>query len=133
MMVLIEAWESCTTTREEKRLIKVVGDFVNSSVFGTVESKSQWKLPLSKEKELESSSFKAWQGRKVIDYLSAIMQHILSNNDQTRLRAWQSMVLKYLQVMRFAFQRQGRKVIDNFSAIMQHILSNNDQTRLRAW
>jgi hypothetical protein len=88
---------------------------------------------LSKEKELESSSFKAWQGRKVIDYLSAIMQHILSNNDQTRLRAWQSMVLKYLQVMRFAFQRQGRKVIDNFSAIMQHILSNNDQTRLRAW
>jgi hypothetical protein len=60
---------------------------------------------LTKEKELESVSFTAWQGRKIVENLHAIAPRILFNDDQTRLRAWQSMIAKYLQVMQFAFRQ----------------------------
>jgi len=59
-------------SREKELLIKIVEDYINSRVFGTEESKAQWKLPLTKEKELESVSFTDWQGRKVVENLDAI-------------------------------------------------------------
>jgi hypothetical protein len=67
MMVLIEAWESCSTAQEKEQLIKIVEDYINSRSFGTEESKAQWKLPMTKEKELETVSFTAWTGRNVIE------------------------------------------------------------------
>jgi len=106
MMVLIKAWESCESAREKEVLIKAVEEYINSGVFGTAGSKAQWKLPVSKDKELEPVSFTSWHGRKVIDHLAAIAERILSGGDLLRLREWQQMISKYLQVMRFAFRHE---------------------------
>jgi hypothetical protein len=59
MMVRIKAWESCNTNKERLLLIKTVKDNHNSGVIGTERSKAQWKLPVSKELELEMVSFTA--------------------------------------------------------------------------
>ncbi len=85
MMVLIEAWESCRSNQERELLIKIIEDYINSGVFGTEQSKAQWKLPVSKESELEMVSFTAWRGKKVLEKLADIAERILSDHDQGRL------------------------------------------------
>ncbi len=102
MMVLLEAWSSCMNNREREALIITVKNYINSGMFGTPESKAQWKLPVSKESELEMVSFTAWRRKKVLDKLADIAQLILLDPDPTRLRQWQSMIFKYLNVMKFA-------------------------------
>jgi hypothetical protein len=106
MMVLLEAWDSCVTNRDRERLIEAVENYINCGVFGTPESKAHWKLPVSKELELETVSFTAWRGKKVIDKLSDIAHLIMLDQDQTRLRQWQTMISKYLDVMKFAFRHE---------------------------
>jgi len=103
MMILIEAWESCETNEEKLLLIKTVKDYINSVVFGTVQSKAHWKLPVSKESELEMVSFTAWWGKKALEKLADIAKQIFLQEDQGRLLEWQSMLSKCLEVMQFAF------------------------------
>jgi hypothetical protein len=103
MIILIEAWESCETNEEKLLLIKTVEDYINSVVFGTVQSKAHWKLPVSKESELEMVSFTAWQGKKVLEKLADIAERIFLQEDRGRLLEWQSRLSKYLEVMQFAF------------------------------
>jgi hypothetical protein len=83
-----------------------VENYINSGVFGTPESNAQWKLPVSKESELEMVSFTAWRGNKVLDKLADIAQLILLDPETTRLRQWQSMIFKYLNVIKFAFRHE---------------------------
>jgi hypothetical protein len=106
MMLLIESWESCHSNQERELLIKTVEHYINSGVFGTEESKAQWKLPVSKELQIEQVSFTAWRGKKVLEKLADIAEHILRDEDRGRLIKWQSMILKYLEVMRFAFRHE---------------------------
>jgi hypothetical protein len=65
MMILLEAWSSCMTNQEQI----TVENHIPSGVFGKPESRAQWKLPLSKEVELENVSFTAL---KVLDKLAEI-------------------------------------------------------------
>jgi len=70
MLVLIEAWENCPTKHAKEELIKAVGLYINTGVFGTIDSQSQWKLPVTKDFELETISFSAWHVKKVIARLA---------------------------------------------------------------
>jgi hypothetical protein len=92
MMILIEAWESCETNEEKLLLIKTVEDYINSVVFGTVQSKAHWKLPVSKESELEMVSFTAWRGKKVLEKLANIAERIFLQEDWGRLLELPSML-----------------------------------------
>jgi hypothetical protein len=51
MLVLIEAWENCPMKRAKEELIKAVELYINTGVFGTIDSQSQWKLPVTKDFE----------------------------------------------------------------------------------
>jgi hypothetical protein len=57
MLVLIEAWEYCITKHDKEDLISLVEDYINTGIFGTAESKSQWKLPLTQEFHSNSELF----------------------------------------------------------------------------
>jgi hypothetical protein len=106
MMVMIEAWDSCTSNHEQEILIATVENYINTGVFGTEESRSQWKLPLTKDSELETVSFTAWRGKKVLEKLADLAQRIFLNEDQDRLMQWQQMLSKYLEVMKVAFRHE---------------------------
>jgi len=92
MMILMEAWESCETNEEKLLLIKTVEDYIISVVFGTVQSKAHWKLPVSKESELEMVSFTAWRGKKVLEKLANIAERIFLQEDWGRLLELPSML-----------------------------------------
>lgn len=106
MMLLLEKWSRCTRNSERICLVNTVENFINRRVFGTEDSQSQWKLPINKESELESVSFTAWRVRKLLEKLSDLSQMLFQNMDDTRLRQWQEMLSKYLQVIKLAFQHE---------------------------
>jgi hypothetical protein len=64
MMLLLELWPKCLTNADRMALIETVENFVNKGVFGTEDSRSQWKLPINKESELDQVSFTAWHVKK---------------------------------------------------------------------
>jgi hypothetical protein len=64
MMALLEAWNKCGSNADHMLLIETVENFVNTGVFGTLESKAQRKIPINKENEIEAVSFTAWQVKK---------------------------------------------------------------------
>jgi hypothetical protein len=92
VVVLLDAWDSCVTNSDRQRLIEIVENYINCGVFGMPESRAQWKLPVSKEVELEPVSFTAWCGKKVVDKLSDIAQLLMLDQDHTWLRQWQTMI-----------------------------------------
>jgi hypothetical protein len=51
MMILLEAWNSCISNDERENLIRTVENYINSGVFGTAESRAQWKLPVTQKRE----------------------------------------------------------------------------------
>ncbi len=120
MMLLLEAWTQCNSPSDKSELVETVENFINTGVFGTEESRSQWKLPINKESELESVSFTAWRVKKILLKLSDLAQTLFHNNDQHRLRQWQEMLSKYLQVMKLAFQHEdfGNEEIEEFQDLV---------------
>jgi hypothetical protein len=61
IMLLLEAWRCCLTTQQKEQLVDIVEHFVNTGAFGTEQSRVQWKLPINKEKNLDSATFSAWR------------------------------------------------------------------------
>jgi hypothetical protein len=71
MMLRLEAWSQCFMNADRILLVQTVENFVNTAVFGTEESHSQWRAPINKKNEIEQISFTAWQARKkksMVDY-----------------------------------------------------------------
>jgi hypothetical protein len=58
-VVIMEAWEDRITKSSKEMLIALVDQHINARIFGNDESKSQWKLPISQQFELETVSFSA--------------------------------------------------------------------------
>jgi hypothetical protein len=106
MLVLTEAWENCTTTREREVLIAAVEHYINTGVFGNIESQSQWKLPVTKDFELETVTFSAWRVKKVISRLGDLADKLLSQQNADRAIRWRNMLQKYIGIMKVAFQHQ---------------------------
>jgi len=106
MLVLIEAWENCPTKRAKEELIKAVELYINTGVFGTIDSQSQWKLPVTKDFELETVSFSAWRVKKVIARLPNLADQLLREHDAERTIRWRNMLQKYIEVMTVAFQHE---------------------------
>jgi Holliday junction resolvase RusA-like endonuclease len=104
MVLLLEAWGYCTTKTDRDLLIKTVEDYVNSGVFGTEDSRSQWKLPVTNESELDAVTFTAWRVRKVLGKLSDLARLLLQEQSPERLVRWQQMLLKYVNAIKVAFQ-----------------------------
>ncbi len=101
MMALLEAWNKSSSNAEH---IETVENFVNTGVFGTLESKAQWNIPINKENETEAVSFTAWRVKKIMDRLSVLVQQLQLEGN--RLRQWQTMLSKYLEVLKLAFQHE---------------------------
>jgi hypothetical protein len=106
MLVLIESWERCITKRDKEELINHVENYINTGIFGTAESQSQWKLPLTKEFELETVSFSAWHVKKVLLKLGDLAEQLLGDQDPLCTIRWRQMLTKYLDVMKLAFQHE---------------------------
>ncbi len=104
MMLLLEAWGLCITNADRILLVKTVENFVNTGVFGTEESHSQWKVPINKENEIEQISFTAWRVRKIFARLTTLVPQL--QLDGTRLIDWQRVLSKYLEVIKIAFQHE---------------------------
>jgi hypothetical protein len=107
MMLLLEVWCNCVTHADRMSLIETVENFVNRGVFGTEQSRSQWKLPVNKEKELEQVSFTAWRVRKLMDKLCDLAAVLFQDMNDECLRQWQEMLQKYLHVIWLAFQHDN--------------------------
>jgi hypothetical protein len=105
MMILLEAWSKCTNKQEQELLICTVENLVNTGVFGTEESRSQWNLPVNEESELETVSFTTWRVRKLLVQLSYLAERIIHDNPE-RLAKWQHMLTKYLSAIKIAFQHE---------------------------
>jgi hypothetical protein len=120
MMLLLELWCKCTTNAEREELIETVENFINRGIFGTEESRAQWKLPLNSDSELETVSFSAWRVKKVMAKLSDLAEILFRDMDVTRLREWQHMLSKYLNVIRLAFQHEdfGPDEVEEFQDLV---------------
>jgi len=64
MMLLLELWSKYVSNADRLALIEAVENFVNRGVLGTEDSRSQWKLPINNESEIEQISFTAWRVKK---------------------------------------------------------------------
>jgi hypothetical protein len=108
MMLLIEVWRECCTKNERDELINLIETFVNTGAFGTEESRSQWKLPLDKEGNIDAISFSAWRVHKIFVILDSLAKQLFGNNqcNHNRLAAWQSMLSKYSNVLAIAFKHE---------------------------
>jgi hypothetical protein len=54
---------------------------VNTRIFGNAESKSQWKLPVTSEFEINTVSFSAWRVRKVMDNLGTMVEVLMHDQN----------------------------------------------------
>jgi hypothetical protein len=79
---------------------------VNTRVFRNAKSKSQWKLPVTAQFEIDADSFSTWRVRKVMDNLGTMVEMLLNDWNPNRVVLWQEMLQKYLDVMRLAFQHE---------------------------
>jgi hypothetical protein len=57
MLVLTEAWGNHPTKHAREELISAGELYINTGVFGTIDSQSQWKLPETKDFILETVKF----------------------------------------------------------------------------
>ena len=64
MMLLLELWSKCVSNADRLAVIEAVKNFVNRGVFGTEDSRSQWKLPINNKSEIEQVIFTAWREKK---------------------------------------------------------------------
>jgi hypothetical protein len=106
MLVLIEAWENCPMKCAKEELVKAVELFINTGVFGTIDSQSQWKLLEAKDFELETVSFSAWHVKKVIARLADLADQLLREQDAEQTIPWRNMLQKYIDIMKVAFQHE---------------------------
>ncbi len=125
MMLLLELWSKCVTNAEREEVIETVENFINRCIFGTEESRAQWKLPLNSDSELESVSFSPWRVKKVMAKLSDLAEILFHDMDITRLREWQHMLMKYLNVMKLAFQHDdfGPEEVEEFQDLVDEWFS----------
>jgi hypothetical protein len=105
LVLLLEVWSNCRNKEEKELLISTVENYVNTGVFGTEESRSQWKLPVNKDSELETVSFTAWRVQKMLAQLSNLPERLIHDNPE-RLAKWQQMLTKYLGAIKIAFQHE---------------------------
>jgi hypothetical protein len=105
-VVMIEAWEDCVTKASKEVLIALVEHHVNTRIFGNAESKSQWKLPVTSEFEIDTVSFSAWRVQKVMDNLGTMVEVLMRDRNPDCVVLWQEMLQKYLDVMSIAFQHE---------------------------
>ena len=63
-MRLVEAWNECRSNADRELLIRTVEHFVNTGVFGTEQSQSQWKVPINPDNEIDAITFTAWRVKK---------------------------------------------------------------------
>jgi hypothetical protein len=61
------SWGNCLTKADRDILRKTVEDYIDTGIFGTEDSQSQWKLPVTNEAELDKVSFTAWRIRKYVN------------------------------------------------------------------
>ena len=106
MVMLIKVWNKCSSPSDQKSLIETVEHFINTGIFGTQQSKAQWKLPLNDNFELEMVSFTAWRVKKIIERLGALATVLSKNENDNRLWQWQEMLTKYLHMIKVAFQHK---------------------------
>jgi hypothetical protein len=120
MMVLMEAWDYCITKRDREHLISIVEQYINTGIFGTRESNAQWKLPLTKELELETVSFSAWRVKRILLKLGDLAGRLLHDHDEERVIQWQTMLSKYLDMMKVAFQHEdfSEEDVEDFQDIV---------------
>jgi len=104
MMLLVEAWNECRSNADRELLIRTVEHFVNTGVFGTEQSQSQWKVPINPDNEIDAITFTAWRVKKILDRLTELMPHL--KLEGPRLAQWQHMLAKYLEVLKLAFQHE---------------------------
>jgi hypothetical protein len=116
MMMLIEVWNKCSSPSDQKALVEAVENFINTGIFGTEQSRAQWKLPLNDNSELEMVTFTAWRVKKILARLSDLAAVLFTDEDENRLRQWQEMLTKYLHVIKVAFQHEdfGDEEIEEF-------------------
>ena len=88
MMMLLELWAKCSTNSEREELIATVENFINRGIFGMEQSRSQWKLPINDDSELESVSFTAWRVKKIMAKLSELAEILFHDMDITCLKEW---------------------------------------------
>jgi hypothetical protein len=120
MMLLLELWSKCVTNSDRMDLVETVENFVNRGVFGTEQSRPQWKLPINKESEIEAVSFTAWRVRKVMAKLSDLAAILFRGMDDTRLQQWQEMLSMYVHAIKLAFQHDdfGDDEIEEFQDLI---------------
>jgi len=105
MMLLLEAWCRCMNNSDKKDLVEVVEHFVNTGAFGTEQSRSQWKLPVDKEGNVDVVTFSAWRVRKILSMLGDLADTLFNRvNNMQRLAKWQTMLRSYMEVLTIAFQ-----------------------------
>ena len=104
MMLLVEAWNECRSNADRELLIRTVEHFVNTGVFGTEQSQSQWKVPINPDNEIDVITFTAWRVKKILDRLTELMPHL--KLEGPRLAQWQHMLAQYLEVLKLAFQHE---------------------------
>jgi hypothetical protein len=90
MMVLLEAWNACITNGERSLPLVTVENYVNTGIFGTDKSRSQWKVPINKENKIEAISFIAWGVKKILAWLSNLVAQLQLEGD--RKTEWQHML-----------------------------------------
>ncbi len=88
MMMLLEFWAKCKTNSKREELIATVENFINRGIFGTKQSRSQWKLPINEESKLETVSFSAWRVKKIMAKLSELGEILFHDMDITCLKEW---------------------------------------------
>ena len=79
MLVFMKAWEHCTTKHAPEDLIGAIEHYINTGVFGTIDSQSQWKLTVTKDFKLEAVNFSAWHLKKVMVRLGDIAEHLIQD------------------------------------------------------
>jgi hypothetical protein len=105
MMMLLEVWRCCYSTRQKQELVQVVVYFMNTGAFGSEHSRVQWKLPIDKECNLDAITFSAWRVRKILAILGDLADNLFRRaNNLHRLPDWQRMLWSYMEVLTIAFQ-----------------------------
>jgi hypothetical protein len=76
MMLLLEAWSLCFMNSDRMLLAGTVEQFVNTGIFGTDQSRSQWEVLINTDNEIESISFTAWRVKKIMVHLSELVPQL---------------------------------------------------------
>jgi hypothetical protein len=84
--------------------VDTVETFVNNGAFGTKESRSQWKLPMDKEGNIDALSFSAWWVWKILLILSDLANQLFQNDRDNCLADWLRTLSKYNNVLSIAFR-----------------------------